>query len=86
VMESEETIGGTWVFHDVDSWPAELQASLGRVLETLDEDRLHGRKSHRCLPRVVVLESPDSDHKGFDPELKQRLSYFNVTATTGARQ
>ena len=49
------------------------------MLETLDEDRLHGSKGHAHLPRVVVLESADSDLGGFDPELRQRLSYFNVT-------
>lgn len=77
--KDEDAVAGTWVLHHVDAWPRELQASLGRVLETLDEDRLHGRKGHSHLPRVVVLESADSDLGGFDPELRQRLSYFNVT-------
>lgn len=77
--KDEGSVAGTWVLHHVDAWPRELQANLERVLETLDEDRLHGRKGHHSLPRVVVLESADSDLGGFDPELRQRLSYFNVT-------
>lgn len=71
---------GTWALHRVEAWPREMQLNLQRVLETLDESRLHGRLRHDRIPRVVVLQSEAPTHSRLEPELHQRLSYFNVAA------
>lgn len=71
---------GTWALHRVEAWPRELQLSLQRVLEQLDESRLHGRMHHDRLPRVVVLQDEAPGHSRMEPELHQRLSYFSVAA------
>lgn len=83
VLEEDDGSGatlGTWALHRVEAWPREMQLNLQRVLETLDESRLHGRLRHDRIPRVVVLQSDSEPKHGIEPELQQRLSYFSVAA------
>ncbi|MEQ9497226.1 MAG: hypothetical protein RIT81_10215 [Deltaproteobacteria bacterium] len=79
--EPNEDALGTWALFRVEAWPRELQVSLQRILEVLDESRLHGRLRHDRIPRVVVVQESDSDGRSLDPALKRRLSYFNLSAT-----
>lgn len=69
---------GTWALYGVASWPRELQLLLHKVLETLDEGRLHGRLAHERIPRVLVLEEPDDTGAGLEPELQRRLTFFSL--------
>ncbi len=80
-QEPNEKALGTWALFRVEAWPRELQVSLQRILEALDESRLHGRLRHDRIPRVVVVQESDSDGCSLDPALKRRLSYFNLSAT-----
>lgn len=77
--DSSEALG-TWALHQVDAWPREMQLSLYRVLEQLDQSRLHGRLRHEKIPRVVVLQSDSQSGMSLEPELAARLSYFSVEA------
>lgn len=79
--EPNDAALGTWALFRVEAWPRELQVSLHRILEALDESRLHGRLRHDRIPRVVVVQESDSDGRSLDPALKRRLSYFNLSAT-----
>ena len=80
--ETEETSDalGTWALHRVEAWPREMQLNLHRVLEQLDQSRLHGRLRHERIPRVVVLQSDNQESTNLEPELAARLSYFSVEA------
>lgn len=85
VLDEEEELNeqalGTWALFRVDAWPRELQVSLQKILDALDESRLHGRLRHDRIPRVLVVQESDSDTRSLDPALKRRLSYFNLSAT-----
>lgn len=72
---------GTWALHRVEAWPRELQVNLHKILQALDESRLHGRLRHDRIPRVVVVQGPDSDCEALEPELLRRLSYFELSAS-----
>lgn len=78
--QSEEPLEalGTWALHRVEAWPREMQMSLRRVLEKLDQNRLHGRLRHESIPRVVVLQSDGEQATNLEPELAERLSYFSL--------
>ncbi len=71
---------GTWALHRVEAWPREMQLNLHRVLEQLDQSRLHGRLKHERIPRVVVLQAVGQQNQNLEPELAARLSYFSVEA------
>lgn len=75
--ENHEALG-TWALHQVEAWPREMQLNLHRVLEQLDQSRLHGRLRHERIPRVVVLQSDHNSSTSLEPELAARLSYFSV--------
>ncbi len=76
----EDTLG-TWALFRVESWPRELQLNLNKILQALDESRLHGRLRHDRIPRVVVVQDPDADGASLDPDLYKRLSYFELCAS-----
>jgi len=83
---SEESLG-TWALFHVEAWPRELQVSLLRIIERLDESRLHGKLRHERIPRVVVIQERESEAAALDPNLKRRLSYFDVSVTeTGTQE
>lgn len=75
---------GTWAMHDVGKWPKERQLELVRLLEILDEHRLHGRLPHDRIPRVIVVETSHDRHLA--PELQQRLSFFELSLGDSARE
>jgi hypothetical protein len=72
---------GTWAIFNVHWWSEESQTTLGRVLESFDEARLHGRLSHSKIPRVVVTMSAHTQASNLREPLRQRLAYYHLSAT-----
>lgn len=77
---------GTWALHNVHWWSPEEQLDLAAILAELDEARLHGRLAHQRIPRVLVITRLGDKPGKLEPDLEQRLTFFNVTVQAANRK